>query len=171
MASLKLMGVWIVGMTERFDCFAAASEMLCQRVTLLSTFFSSIFMTQRFIATGTISKTPSSTDFWMIVSNLSDLGSPWKRKIFEGSSLPSSFMKARSQMTVSLANSFIMQRYSASDPSMFTEISSPGFRRSTFFMWFTSLPAIVIVLSTIASGATKKWYINDSFFSYNSTSL
>ena len=37
--------------------------------------------------------------------------------------------------------------------------SSPGFIRSTFLIWLTSLPVITIRLPWIWEGSTKNWYI------------
>ena len=38
---------------------------------------------------------------------------------------------------------------------LLTEISSPAFMRSTFFIWLTSLPSIMTVLSCICDASTK----------------
>ena len=75
-ASLYVTGALTTGMIPRLLCFAAASEMACQRVCLASPFFLSSFTTDLDISTGMTSEAPSSTAFWMISSILSALGSP-----------------------------------------------------------------------------------------------
>ena len=104
-ASSIVMGSRTSGTTALRLCLAADSAMVCQRWVFFAILAPSSLATLRRICTGMISAAPSSTAFCTIRSILSDLGSPWKRYTFTGSSTSDSLTKRSRHTTSESVNS------------------------------------------------------------------